>query len=115
MGENTVRVLAVEDNPADLRLLKEQLGDASSMEFEVVGAGTLKDALQLIPSGGFSVALLDLNLPDSFGLDGIEKILATPAAPPEVRKPPAVPCEFDTRPPRAQSLPFVTAPCFHDP
>lgn len=84
MGKNPVRVLAVEDNPADLRLLKEQLGDISSMKFEVVGAGTLKDALLLIPGGGFSVALLDLNLPDSFGLEGIEKILAAPAAPPVV-------------------------------
>ncbi|MBI5951153.1 MAG: diguanylate cyclase [Chloroflexi bacterium] len=84
MGSNTLRVLAIEDNPADLRLLKEQLGDASSMDFEVVGAGTLKDALPLIPSGGFAVALLDLNLPDNFGLDGIEKILATPAAPPVI-------------------------------
>jgi diguanylate cyclase (GGDEF)-like protein/PAS domain S-box-containing protein len=84
MGENTVRVLAVEDNPADLRLLKEQLGEASSMDFEVVGVGTLKEALLLIPGGEFAVALLDLNLPDSFGLDGIEKILATPDAPPVI-------------------------------
>jgi diguanylate cyclase (GGDEF)-like protein/PAS domain S-box-containing protein len=79
-----IRVLAVEDNPADLRLLKEQLRDASSMNFEVVGAGTLKDALLLIPTGGFAVVLLDLNLPDNLGLDGIEKIVASLDAPPVI-------------------------------
>jgi PAS domain S-box-containing protein len=84
MRSNTVRVLAVEDNPADLRLLKEQLSEASSMEFEVMGAGTLKEAIQSIPTGEFAVVLLDLNLPDSFGLDGIGRILALTAAPPVI-------------------------------
>jgi diguanylate cyclase (GGDEF)-like protein/PAS domain S-box-containing protein len=80
----TVRVLAIEDNPADFRLLQEYLGEASSKDFEVIGAETLKEAILLIPTGRFSVALLDLNLPDNLGLNGIEKILATPAAPPVI-------------------------------
>jgi PAS domain S-box-containing protein len=84
MRSNTVRVLAVEDNLADLRLLKEQLREVSSMDFEVVGVGTVKEALLLIPTAGFAVALLDLNLPDNLGLGGIEKILATPNAPPVI-------------------------------
>jgi DNA-binding response OmpR family regulator len=84
MGVNTVRVLAVEDNPADMRLLKEYLFEASSTDFEIVGAETLKEAILLIPTSRFAVVLLDLNLPDNFGLDGIEKILATPAAPPVI-------------------------------
>jgi PAS domain S-box-containing protein len=84
MGPNMLRVLAVEDNPADLRLLKEQLLEASSTDFEVVGAGTLKEAIQLLPTGRFEVVLLDLQLPDSFGVEGIEKILAIPDAPPVI-------------------------------
>jgi diguanylate cyclase (GGDEF)-like protein/PAS domain S-box-containing protein len=84
MRVKPVRVLAVEDNPADFRLLKEQLSEVSSMEFEVMGAGTLKEAIQSIPTGEFAVVLLDLNLPDSFGLDGIGKILALTAAPPVI-------------------------------
>jgi PAS domain S-box-containing protein len=84
MSSNTIRVLAIEDNPADLRLLKEQLSEDSRMNFEVIGVETLKDALTLIPGGEFAVALLDVNLPDQFGLDGIEKILATPSAPPVI-------------------------------
>jgi PAS domain S-box-containing protein len=84
MGSNTVRVLAIEDNPADLRLLKELLSEATSMDFEVVGAETLKEASALLPTGAFAVVLLDLNLPDSFGLEGIEKIRANPIAPPVI-------------------------------
>jgi PAS domain S-box-containing protein len=84
MRSNTVRVLAIDDNPADLRLLKEQLSEDSRMNFEVIGVETLKDALTLIPGGEFAVALLDVNLPDQFGLDGIEKILAAPSAPPVI-------------------------------
>jgi len=84
MGSNAVQVLAVEDNPADLRLLKEQLGEASSMDFEVVGAVTLQEAIRLLQIDTFAVVLLDLNLPDNLGLNGIEKILATPAAPPVI-------------------------------
>ncbi|HLO33500.1 MAG TPA: PAS domain S-box protein [Anaerolineales bacterium] len=84
MGTNIVRVLAVEDNPADLRLLKEQLREAASMEFEVVGAVTLQAAALLLSTDNFAVVLLDLNLPDSSGLSGIEKILALPSAPPVI-------------------------------
>lgn len=84
MELDPVRVLAVEDNPADLRLLKEQLRDATSMDFEIVEAGTLKDAILLLEAESFAVVLLDLNLPDNFGLDGIKKILATPASPPVI-------------------------------
>jgi len=84
MGSNTVRVLAVEDNLADLRLLKELLREASSMDFDVVGAGTLQEAILLLATGGFAVVLLDLNLPDNLGLDGVGKILTAPAAPPVI-------------------------------
>jgi PAS domain S-box-containing protein len=83
MGSNTIRVLAVEDNPADLRLLKEQLFEAS-MDFEVVGAETLREAVQLLQAGEFVVVLMDLVLPDNIGLEGVESILATPAAPPVI-------------------------------
>jgi PAS domain S-box-containing protein len=79
-----VRVLAVEDNPADFRLLKEQLWEASPTGFEIVGAGTLREAIQLLSTGGFDVVLLDLHLPDSFGVEGIKEILATPAPPPVI-------------------------------
>jgi len=84
MALNVVRVLAIEDNPADLRLLKVQLSEARSMDFEVVEAQTMKEALEQLPSDRFDVVLLDIHLPDSFGVEGIQKILATPDAPPVI-------------------------------
>ncbi len=84
MGAGQVRVLAVEDNPADLRLLEMELSETGPTTFEVTGAATMKDALSLLEAGRFDVALLDLNLPDSFGLGGIDKILSVPGAPPVI-------------------------------
>jgi two-component system cell cycle response regulator len=84
MGSTIVRVLAVEDNPADLRLLKEQLKEAPGTRFDLISAGTMKEALALLGDGRFDVALLDLKLPDSAGLEGIDRILSTSEPPPVI-------------------------------
>ena len=76
MKTDTIKILAVEDNPADLRLLMEYLRRTSSMDFEIQSAGNLHDALKLLSTGEFAVVLLDLNLPDSNGPETIEKVLA---------------------------------------
>ena len=84
MEAKTIRVLAVDNNPGDILLLKIQLEEATPMDFEVTGAGSMQEALGVLASGGFSVVLLDLNLPDNLGLEGIDKILTAPAAPPVI-------------------------------
>lgn len=84
MAINKIRVLAVDDNPGDILLVKLQLQSAAGMDFEVSSASCLQEALDLLAQAGFAVVLLDLNLPDSQGLEGIDKILATPAAPPVI-------------------------------
>ncbi len=71
---NPLRILAVEDNPADLRLLSEYLRGDPAARFEVAGAQTMREALELISAGGFDAVLLDLNLPDCTGLDGLDRI-----------------------------------------
>ena len=71
---NPLRILAVEDNPADLRLLAEYLRGDPASRFEVVGAQTMREALDLLSAGGFEAVLLDLNLPDCTGLDGLDRI-----------------------------------------
>ncbi len=82
MERDTVRVLAVEDNPADFRLLKEYLRDYPN--FEIVHTGTLQGAMKLLAADRFAVVLLDLNLPDSSCFEGLEKILETTPAPPVI-------------------------------
>ncbi|OGV73185.1 MAG: hypothetical protein A3K19_30135 [Lentisphaerae bacterium RIFOXYB12_FULL_65_16] len=74
---DALRILAVEDNPADFRLLREYLSEAPATSFEVVGAPTMREALELLSAGGFAAVLLDLGLPDCTGLAGLDRIAAS--------------------------------------
>ncbi len=64
-----IRVLLVEDNPGDARLIREALRAPGGPKFSVVVAGRLSEALEQLGQGGFDVALVDLSLPDSKGMD----------------------------------------------
>jgi two-component system cell cycle response regulator len=70
MRERT-RVLLVEDNPGDARLVREALNDGAPDEFMVQVADSLQRALESLgPSAEpVDVVLLDLSLPDSQGLE----------------------------------------------
>ncbi|MFC1543217.1 response regulator [Candidatus Neomarinimicrobiota bacterium] len=77
-----IKVLLVEDNPGDVRLIRELLKEAVSAEFDVTPAGDLKEALERLGERELDVILLDLNLPDSEGLDTLDKVhSATPQVP----------------------------------
>ncbi len=69
-----VRVLAIEDNPGDLRLVKEFLGEGVLGQYQMNSAVTLSSAMELLGSGSYDVVLLDLNLPDSHGLETFTKL-----------------------------------------
>ncbi|MFH0880404.1 MAG: PAS domain-containing protein [Lentisphaerota bacterium] len=79
-----LRILAVEDNSADFRLLKEYLGEDPVSRFEILRAGTLKEALALLSGQDFAAVLLDLHLPDAEGLEVLEKVVAVKDSPPVV-------------------------------
>jgi DNA-binding response OmpR family regulator len=73
MRSGSFRVLLVEDNPADARLIQEMLADAGSgMDIEWVEE--LCPALHRLSSNATDVVLLDLSLPDSRGLDTFLKV-----------------------------------------
>jgi two-component system, cell cycle sensor histidine kinase and response regulator CckA len=63
-----LRVLLVEDNPADAQLVEELLRETSATEISLVRAGRLNQALGYLQQEGFNAVLLDLSLPDSAGL-----------------------------------------------
>lgn len=64
------RVLLIEDNAGDVFLLREMLDSQRKCRFYISDvAATLADGMRLIESGQFDIALLDLTLPDSAGLD----------------------------------------------
>ncbi|HEX8438102.1 hybrid sensor histidine kinase/response regulator [Archangium sp.] len=77
-----LRLLLVEDNPGDARLLQEELKEVPSVRFEVRHVTRLADAVQVVEEPGLDVVLLDLSLPDGHGLSNIERLLqASPALP----------------------------------
>ena len=71
-----MNVLIIEDNPGDLRLVTELLGESGSPVFKTTHAGRLSAALEFLVKEVFHVVLLDLDLPDSSGLEGVEKLTA---------------------------------------
>ena len=71
-----IRVLLVEDNPGDVRLLHALLPEADSSPFELLQADRLSTALELIDEASVDLILLDLSLPDGQGLDTFTRVHA---------------------------------------
>ena len=77
-----VRLLLLEDNPGDARLVQAALAEHSPGEFAVTRVERLADALERIASGHFEAVLCDLGLPDSTGVATAEVLAARfPALP----------------------------------
>src|SRR5687767_7542339 len=70
-----IRILLVEDNPGDARLLRELLREAPSLSFELVHVGRLSEARDRLGVQPAQVILLDLSLPDAHGIDTVEQML----------------------------------------
>lgn len=69
-------VLVVEDNPGDARLVELFLMEGPGRQFRVVKADRLSLGLAALESEPVDVVLLDLSLPDSFGLDTLATVKA---------------------------------------
>jgi DNA-binding response OmpR family regulator len=63
-----MKSLLVEDNPADARLIREMLKEARPETVEVEHVARLGEAVTRLGQAAFDVVLLDLNLPDSQGM-----------------------------------------------
>jgi PAS domain S-box-containing protein len=67
-AKNTVFI--IDDNPGDIFLLREMVEVDPKSRFQVTAvAGTLEVAARLLPEQNFDVILLDLQLPDSHGVE----------------------------------------------
>lgn len=82
MTSASTRVLLVEDNAADARLLRELLGEIPKQPFDVTTASTLKQALAELTA--HDVVLLDLSLPDAHGVETITRVVEVHGAPPVI-------------------------------
>jgi len=72
-----ISVLIVEDNPADVLLIREYLSEKEAVDYVITEADTLASAINLISRNDFDVILLDLTLPDSMGLETVRKVITT--------------------------------------
>jgi two-component system sensor histidine kinase UhpB len=68
-----MRILIIEDNPGDARLIREML-KASGGSYELLAAPDLTQGLELIGSQPADLVLLDLGLPESYGLETLAKL-----------------------------------------
>ena len=73
MADKPIKVLLIEDNPGDIRLIKEMLLEVDDVPFELECTDRLLPGLERLNEGSFDVVLLDLGLPDSQGLDTFAK------------------------------------------
>jgi signal transduction histidine kinase len=71
-----VEVLVLEDNPGDARLLDAELGGEALIDVHLTVAARLSEGLHLLASHEFDAVLLDLNLPDSRGMETFERLRA---------------------------------------
>jgi diguanylate cyclase (GGDEF)-like protein len=78
MEKPAVRILLVEDNPGDARLLLEALDESGPGSFQIQVVDSLSRALDrlLVAEAEFDIVLLDLSLPDSQGLYTFRKVHA---------------------------------------
>jgi signal transduction histidine kinase len=76
MDTPTIRLLLVEDNPADAGLLKNMLDEAGRESFHMVHVETMADAIEQLAHETFDAILLDLSLPDSRGVRTVEQVNA---------------------------------------
>lgn len=68
MTIKNTEILLVEDSPSDAELMASMLADIKEFPNHVQNVQTLSEAKQAVMSGSFDAVVLDLNLPDSNGL-----------------------------------------------
>src|SRR5712691_6352232 len=69
-------VLLIEDNPGDVRLIREMLAEGEEALFELACVGRLSQGLEYLATRSPCLVLLDLSLPDSYGFDTFLKVYA---------------------------------------
>ena len=75
-------ILLIEDNPGDTRLIREMLAEQGDATFRLEAVDRLARGLEYLKTGDASLVLLDLSLPDSFGIDTFMRVYEhTPKVP----------------------------------
>ena len=82
MRDDQLKILLIEDNPGDYRLIQRMLKDGGGLRFELKLADRLDAGLALLTEEKFDLLLLDLGLPECSGLDTLRIVkVQTPTVP----------------------------------
>ena len=69
MTSNSFKILLVEDDSGDAYLITNFLRESGFVDLELIHATDLSAAIQYLHTESFHLILLDLSLPDSYGID----------------------------------------------
>lgn len=79
MSEKIVKILIVEDNFADYKIVGYFLDNAPKSifdgEYELSHADYLSAGISMLDQGHFDIVILDLNLPDENGMESLRRVL----------------------------------------
>jgi signal transduction histidine kinase len=71
---SSIQILLIEDNPGDAVLIEHRLRSVRDTRFEVTRTDRLGEGLEHLAQHKTDVVLLDLNLPDSAGLETLSSV-----------------------------------------
>ena len=75
--DTPVKVLLIEDNPGDARLVEIALNESPGERFELAMASRLSHGIELLARNRFDAVLLDLSLPDCVPQETVSRIAAS--------------------------------------
>jgi diguanylate cyclase (GGDEF)-like protein/PAS domain S-box-containing protein len=73
MNERIVKILLIEDNAGDARLMREMLSEPASCKYDLTHHVSMKKAISHLVANPVELLLIDLGLPDASGLGAVRQ------------------------------------------
>ncbi len=74
MSNEIIKVLLIDDNPGDVKLIQHTLSAQNRLEFLIESGERLNTGIQMLRNKQYHLLLLDLSLPDSQGLETFSRV-----------------------------------------
>jgi diguanylate cyclase (GGDEF)-like protein/PAS domain S-box-containing protein len=78
---DATKILLIDNNPTDVLLLKRILAKDKRKKFEIEEVERLKDGVECLKQKNFDAILLNLFLPDSYGIETLQRLSAVSRVP----------------------------------